>query len=1219
MRIAKEIEYLDKVEADLTVKTVSYILTGEPATVIASLDAQSQAILKARAAKIQGGGYVAHYGDPKAAQGRRAFVLDGAQNLDIAARYVKVLALTDFLNVTLYAGGSDDMPDLVKSLIQTVGQVSRAPGNISTTRLSADDLLKLIAMLGGRPADLVDHVMGSSWSVMTAFFRDRDALEQFALSLPATEVIAGLTRHKADTLANAIKAMTWRKIASDPAYLDFLLGGLESGSQKVRDAARAALLTQDAGTVTDRVVPLASSGKAALRTSAAQMLGELGTDTAMDALRARREIEKTQAVQLLIDQFLGTSAVAQTAGVDPAVGYIAADGSTVEIPARRALPKGDGKPFGKDDLAILSAIDAKLEASQREHEANRVKAGHKPHVVRPVKRASDLIDVFNGERPVTPYVNSKNRDAVQISYLPNAYHGWISEALSRAPTDRAMQICLASLHDFDRIFEQWQSTPMTTWIGDRMRDATLDLRDLLNGAGQASIQYRSRDYLIPVKTPAAADFARVWIGGSAQTGSWTAQSLEQSFGKEPCWPAIAEHLDVIADALPPQNLNAQANAGAIAMLQLLPALPAQFVQPILFVALGDSRVARDRARAVLAKQPGLDEAISEALTDKRQAVRANAASFLAQRGAKSALPAIVKRLKAEKSETARAAMISAVADLGGDTTPYLSRKALVAEAEKLATKLPGGKLDWLPLDQAPGLRWRDGATVEPVVIDAWTKLAVKLKAPGDGALFNLYLDQLDKGDAEAFANWLLTSWIGYDTFRDSLAEMRAAVLPMAQQYQSQYTYYKDKPLDEIVAMLVRYQMQSYPNSGSDTKGLLAMTHRATPAVMARICSAYLKDHGKRVSQAKAMIEVLASAGTSESIQVLVATSTRFKQRSVREMAETLVTALAEDRGWTADELADRSIPSGGLEDGGAMELEVGEELKTYTIRLDSDLAVRITNPAGKEVKSLPAGKDAATKEAKSLLSGLKKTIKTVTDQQRMRLYEAMMAGRTWTRDDWQNDLNAHPIMARLTERLVWRALAEDGTPIAAFRPTPEGDLFDAAGDDVDLDAAVRIDLAHSATMDAEARAAWLEHIKDFEVTPLFAQLTRPVHDLTPDQRALTAITDREGWLMEALKLRSATGKLGYDRGSVEDGASFQDYSKTFRSAGIVAELQFTGSYVPEDNIPVAIMSMQFRQKARIMKLGDVPPLLLSECWNDLHDIAAVGSFDADWRKKGLYT
>jgi hypothetical protein len=32
-------------------------------------------------------------------------------------------------------------------------------------------------------------------------------------------------------------------------------------------------------------------------------------------------------------------------------------------------------------------------------------------------------------------------------------------------------------------------------------------------------------------------------------------------------------------------------------------------------------------------------------------------------------------------------------------------------------------------------------------------------------------------------------------------------------------------------------------------------------------------------------------------------------------------------------------------------------------------------------------------------------------------------------------------------------------------------------------------------------------------------------------------------------------------------------------------------------------------------LGEVPAVLLSECWNDMRAVAAEGTFDAEWEKK----
>ena len=621
---------------------------------------------------------------------------------------------------------------------------------------------------------------------------------------------------------------------------------------------------------------------------------------------------------------------------------------------------------------------------------------------------------------------------------------------------------------------------------------------------------------------------------------------------------------------------------------------------------------------------GVDTRLIAVLDDKRQAVRGNAARFLADRGCAEAVKPIEKRLKKEKSENARAEMISALARLGADTAPYLGRKALLAEAEKLAAKLPAAKIEWLPLAQIPALHWKGGETLPETVIDAWLKLALKLKQPGGSPLFGLYLDQLEPDDVTALADWLLSAWIAYDSARGDAAELREQARKRAEAIKASnnHSYYQNQTIEQLTEMYLRPLLSNYPNSGIDSKGILALTHRATPATMVQRIQSYLKNHGKRVSQAKTLVEVLAATGTPEALQVLVATATRFKQRTVRELAEQLVGEIATQRGWSEDELADRSVPSGGFEDDGTLELEVGEAGKRYTVRLGEDLTVKIFNPDGKAVKALPAGKDETTKESKALLSAAKKTVKTVTTQQAERLFGAMVAERRWTIEDWRSDVLAHPIVRRLTERVIWLGFDDAKEVVMTFRPTPEGDFLSADGDDVDLEPVAYVGIAHTSHVDEETRQAWLCHMDDFEVKPLFGQIERPMQKLTETQRTETALDDRKGWLMESLKLRSMTTRAGFERGPVEDGAGFSTYVKPFRSAGITAVLNFSGSYVPEDNIPAAIIDLHFVKGdgayGKKIKLGDVPAILLSECWADLHQIAEGGAYDSEWKKKGLY-
>jgi len=74
-------------------------------------------------------------------------------------------------------------------------------------------------------------------------------------------------------------------------------------------------------------------------------------------------------------------------------------------------------------------------------------------------------------------------------------------------------------------------------------------------------------------------------------------------------------------------------------------------------------------------------------------------------------------------------------------------------------------------------------------------------------------------------------------------------------------------------------------------------------------------------------------------------------------------------------------------------------------------------------------------------------------------------------------------------------------------------------------------------------------------------------------------------------------------------------------------IEFTGSPLPEENRAVALLEVKFVRARKGQRsgfggqlaLGEVPLVLLSEVWNDLHQIAAAGSgFAADWRSRVAY-
>ncbi len=261
---------------------------------------------------------------------------------------------------------------------------------------------------------------------------------------------------------------------------------------------------------------------------------------------------------------------------------------------------------------------------------------------------------------------------------------------------------------------------------------------------------------------------------------------------------------------------------------------------------------------------------------------------------------------------------------------------------------------------------------------------------------------------------------------------------------------------------------------------------------------------------------------------------------------------------------------------------------------------------------------ALIKEAKSLFSNSKKELKQAIDLQTQRLYEAMCSERQWNSNEWLEYLHAHPIVCRLIQRLVWLETTASGEKIA-FRPSDDGSLLNLDDDEIELQADSKIQVAHAVLVGEDTANAWIDHFKDYKVKFLFSQMEHHLPDL--EQKA-ELIEDRKGWLTDTYTLRGVANKLGYQRSSIEDAGSFDSYSKSFDQLGLSVRIGFSGSYVPEENIPAVLFDLGFDQIGKRswnftpLALSEVPPILLAESYADYLAIAeACGGFDPEWEKK----
>ncbi|RPF20793.1 DUF4132 domain-containing protein [Myceligenerans xiligouense] len=827
-----------------------------------------------------------------------------------------------------------------------------------------------------------------------------------------------------------------------------------------------------------------------------------------------------------------------------------------------------------------------------------------------------LMEVLSGREPASPAPSDKDgrrRYAATLS--------WLVDCLPKvAPETTLLHLARAARVGSGPHHQLW-------WLMRGRLDEVSDLRalrDVLVRAGYEDPDARIADLV----------FQRWW-------------GVEE-IPAQRMWAYFAERVGMLDQHLVPRDGYDAHRAPAIVLgiLDKFPAAPAPLLPRLSALAMGAARTHRLEAQRVLARHPRVRALAEQGLTDGKSAVRMSAAGWLTNLGDKDALPALRTALGTERREDVRAAFLTALEALGDDIGEHLSPAKLAAEATKGLKKKAPVSMAWFPLDALPDLRWTDGTAVPREIVRWWVVLAVRLKEPSGEGLIARYVSLLDEPSRAALGSYVLRAWIAQDTRGPSAAESREHAEQAAQQQHKWAQHWLSQnpgsswaqesaavPLEEHYRRAYKAHQATYLGSATKDKGLLALTVGMPGGELAAAAQHFFKAHPQRRSQADSLVRALAANGDRPAVQLLLAVSRQFKLRTVRELAEELAGQLAEARGWSADQLADRTVQTAGFDADGVLRLSFGE--REYTGRITDAFTIELRNDKGKVVKtppSTPQGADdetrAAYKEARAQLTAGKKELKAVVELQTRRLREAMIQGRTWSAGEWREFVAEHPVMSRLAARVVW--LADPGTPAKrAFRPD-DGALVAVDDEDVTLgegadDDGRTVGIAHAVTLaggngGADTPEAWREHLADYEVRPLFEQFATAVPETAEGARR---VTDRRGWLTDSYTVRGRLLARGYQNGGVQDAGWFYEYTKEHPSAGLVAEIEFTGAFMGNENIPAAIKDLTFRKPGTwgdrgVVPLADVPPVLLAETYADYLDVASAGAYDPAWERKSEY-
>ena len=682
------------------------------------------------------------------------------------------------------------------------------------------------------------------------------------------------------------------------------------------------------------------------------------------------------------------------------------------------------------------------------------------------------------------------------------------------------------------------------------------------------------------------------------------------------WPAFAEMPQILREALAPDFKWAQTywidtiKENAFKVLAMFPQLPPEFVPLLWDLAVGESKSWRPLAQAGLATVDGKTAKILVALGDGKQGVRAAAAEWLGKLGDAAAIDPLKDAFRAEKQEAVKGAIMLALDLLGADVDEFLDRKKLLKEAEAgLGKKRPKG-MEWVPLDQLPRLHWSDkGTAVDPKIVEWWVVQSVQQKSPVPGPILRRYLDMCKPEETAKLAQFVLRAWIGHDTKTATHEEAAAAATKEADSMWSRFgkhQYYVDHykgSKDNLYRELLAKHSGQCLGSAINEKGVLALVaaagDRECVQRSASTSSATGSDSGRPSASAP-------PSRCSRGCTACPERRCRFSCRSAtasphgKSIYARPPPPMSRDsptsrQGWTLGrELADRTIPDARLrnapptttakplgDEGDAGPLDFGP--RSFTVKLNDDLEPVIATEDGKTVKNLPApGKsddEEKAKAAKKAFSDAKKSVKEVVKRQSERFYEALCTQRTWTFGDWQTYLARHPIVGRLCSRLVWATFAKTGEAekfVGCFRLLEDGSLTNEKDDEVHVEPTTIVRLAHTCNVPAELEPAWISHLADYEVEPLFAQFDRPTYALPEEKRKETAVTDFEGYLITTFKLCGGKAtKLGYVRGMGEDGGVFHDLPQgriRLAGAGGGPSTSPQAACCPEQDMPAAARS-----------------------------------------------
>ena len=246
----------------------------------------------------------------------------------------------------------------------------------------------------------------------------------------------------------------------------------------------------------------------------------------------------------------------------------------------------------------------------------------------------------------------------------------------------------------------------------------------------------------------------------------------------------------------------------------------------------------------------------------------------------------------------------------------------------------------------------------------------------------------------------------------------------------------------------------------------------------------------------------------------------------------------------------------------------------------------------------------------------------------MRLEMALSTERKWTCDAWKKLFVENPIMHQFAIGLIW-GIYEDNKLTQTFRYMEDGSFNTEEEEEFILpesncgstektadsgqnvaqnaenntgqqDASLqnnsvsgkqgKIGLVHPVELSGDSITAWKTQLEDYEITQPIEQLSRPVYHRTEEEADSKSMERFGGYILNDLSLIGKMQNMGWYRGQAEDAGIFYYFYREDKEQGLMAELNFSGTYVAGENEDVTVLDVKFNKKISFLRIWVFPSI-----------------------------